>query len=73
MTRGTNASRCRPATGRRSLQGVTHVAGLLDADAAGAERRAYLTEVRVRESGSEWNETGFFLLNIDNACSMPRS
>src|SRR5260370_5311750 len=51
--------------GERRLQGVAHVAGLLNADAAGAERRGYLAEVRVHEISPERDETSLLLLDID--------
>jgi hypothetical protein len=38
--------------GERRVQGVAHVAGFLDAHAAGAECRGDLAEVRVREIGA---------------------
>ena len=51
--------------GERCPQGVAHVAGLLDADAARAERRGYLAEVRVHEISPERDETGLLLLEVD--------
>ena len=51
--------------GERRLQGVAHVAGLFIADAAGAERRGYLAEVRIHEISPERDETGLLLLEVD--------
>ena len=51
--------------GECGCQGVAHVAGLLDADAAGAERRGYLAEVRVHEISPERDETSLLLLEVD--------
>jgi hypothetical protein len=51
--------------GERRRHGVAHAAGLLNADAAGAERCGYLAEVRVHEISPEWDETSLLLLEVD--------
>ena len=48
-----------------SSLGVAHVAGLLNTDAAGAERHGYLAEVRVHETSAERDDAGLLLLDID--------